>query len=167
MIEAGLKCLQRKGIIRSVSLKEGRRVPTPCSFGQELWRQLWLWLDETGQADTAPEKLKSQACCDRGFPVEHLKISSLIQMSCSCHGIEEHNNYAVDFYEATKWIKKVLPKYPGISNLSFSFRGNNAIREAMHSVFLFHAIQAGLDMGIVNAGQLAVYSEIWMMFVSG
>ena len=78
-------------------------------------------------------------------------------------GIEEHNNYAVDFIEATKWIKENLPHAKvsgGISNLSFSFRGNNAIREAMHSVFLFHAIQAGLDMGIVNAGQLAVYSEI-------
>ena len=169
VIEAGLKCLQGKGIVNSISLKEGeeeflRHARLVRSYGAAV---VVMAFDETGQADSAARKIE---ICKRAydllttqvdFPPEDIIFDPNVFAVAT--GIEEHNNYAVDFIEATKWIKENLPHAKvsgGISNLSFSFRGNNAIREAMHSVFLYHAIQAGLDMGIVNAGQLAVYSEI-------
>ena len=168
VIEAGLKCLQGKGIVNSISLKEGEG----GSYAMLVWLELGaavvvMAFDETGQADTAARKIE---ICKRAYELLVSKVNfppeDIIfdpNVFAVATGIEEHNNYAVDFIEATKWIKENLPHAKvsgGISNLSFSFRGNNAIREAMHSVFLYHAIQAGLDMGIVNAGQLAVYSEI-------
>ena len=169
VIEAGLKCLQGKGIVNSISLKEGeeeflRHARLVRSYGAAV---VVMAFDEAGQADTAERKIE---ICERAytlltttvdFPPEDIIFDPNVFAVAT--GIEEHNNYAVDFIEATRWIKNNLPHAKvsgGISNLSFSFRGNNAIREAMHSVFLFHAIKAGLDMGIVNAGQLAVYSEI-------
>jgi 5-methyltetrahydrofolate--homocysteine methyltransferase len=169
VIEAGLKCLQGKGIVNSISLKEGEK-----SFknqAREILRYgaavIVMAFDEKGQADTFERKIE---ICQRAykilveeinFPPEDIIFDPNILAIAT--GIEEHNNYALNFIEATKWIKQNLPYAKvsgGVSNLSFSFRGNNVIREAMHSAFLFHAIKAGMDMGIVNAGQLEVYEEI-------
>ena len=169
IIEAGLKCLPGKGIVNSISLKNGEE-----SFQEQakLVRRygaatVVMAFDELGQADTAERKVE---ICTRaykilteevGFPPEDIIFDPNILTIAT--GIEEHNNYAVNFIEATRIIKRTLPGCHvsgGVSNLSFSFRGNNVVREAMHSAFLYHAIQAGMDMGIVNAGMLAVYEEI-------
>lgn len=169
VIEAGLQCVQGKGIVNSISLKEGEReflnqAQMVRRYGAAV---IVMAFDETGQADTYARKIE---ICERAynllvdtihFPPEDIIFDPNIFAVAT--GIEEHNNYAVDFIEATRWIKSNLPFAKvsgGVSNLSFAFRGNDVIREAMHSVFLYHAIQAGMDMGIVNAGQLAVYSEI-------
>ncbi|HEV2473402.1 MAG TPA: homocysteine S-methyltransferase family protein, partial [Chthonomonadales bacterium] len=167
--EAGLKCLQGKGIVNSISLKEGEE-----KFKQQagLIRRygaavVVMAFDEEGQADTVERKV---SICERayhiltseiGFPPQDIIFDPNILTVAT--GIEEHNNYAVAFIEATRQIKALLPHCKasgGVSNISFSFRGNNVVREAMHSGFLYHAIRAGLDMGIVNAGQLAIYEEI-------
>jgi 5-methyltetrahydrofolate--homocysteine methyltransferase len=169
VIEAGLKCLAGKGIVNSISLKEGEDVFREHArevrrFGAGV---VVMAFDEKGQADTAARKVE---ICTRaykiltgevGFPPEDIIFDPNILTVAT--GMEEHNNYAVDFIEATREIKATLPGCKvsgGVSNISFSFRGNNPVREAMHSAFLYHAIKAGLDMGIVNAGQLAVYEEI-------
>ncbi len=169
VIEAGLKCLQGKGIVNSISLKEG---PEPFIRQAKLLRRygaavVVMAFDEKGQADTVKRKFE---ICQRsyrvlvdevGFPPEDIIFDPNIFAVAT--GIEEHDNYAVDFIEACKLIKENLPYAKisgGVSNVSFSFRGNNPVREAMHSVFLYHAIKAGMDMGIVNAGQLVVYEEI-------
>jgi 5-methyltetrahydrofolate--homocysteine methyltransferase len=169
VIEAGLRCLPGKSIVNSISLKEGEE-----KFNQQarLVRRygagvVVMAFDEQGQADTADRKVE---ICTRayrilteevGFPPEDIIFDPNILTVAT--GIEEHNNYAVAFIEATRRIKETLPYCKvsgGVSNISFSFRGNNVVREAMHSAFLYHAIRAGLDMGIVNAGMLAVYEEI-------
>ncbi len=169
VIEAGLKCIQGKGVVNSISLKEGE-----AKFRQQatLVRRygaavVVMAFDEKGQADTKARRIE---ICQRsydiltkevGFPPEDIIFDPNILTVAT--GLEEHNNYAVDFIEATRWIKQNLPHARvsgGVSNISFSFRGNQAVREAMHSAFLYHAIKAGLDMGIVNAGMLAVYEEI-------
>lgn len=169
VIESGLKCLQGKGIVNSISLKEGERVfkehaQKVLSYGSAV---IVMAFDEKGQADTFERRIE---ICKRayniltneiGFPPQDIIFDPNILAIAT--GIEEHNNYAVDFIEATRWIKQNLPLAKisgGVSNLSFSFRGNDVVREAMHSAFLFHAIKAGMDMGIVNAGQLEVYEEI-------
>ena len=169
VIEAGLKCLQGKGIVNSISLKEGEdifreRAGKILQYGAAV---IVMAFDEKGQADTFEKRI---AVCKRaykiltqeiGFPPEDIIFDPNVLTVAT--GIEEHNNYAVDYIEATRWIKQNLPYAKvsgGISNISFSFRGNKVVREAMHSAFLFHAIKAGLDMGIVNAGQLEVYEEI-------
>jgi len=169
VIEAGLKCLQGKGIVNSISLKEGEERFRECAravlkYGAAV---VVMAFDEQGQAATYEEKIR---ICERayrilvdeeGFPPEDIIFDPNVLTVAT--GIEEHNNYAVDFINATRWIKSNLPHAKvsgGISNISFSFRGNNHVREAMHSAFLYHAIQAGLDMGIVNAGMLEVYEEI-------
>ena len=169
VIEAGLKCLQGKGIVNSISLKEGEeefraRARTVLKYGAAV---VVMAFDERGQAATYEEKIR---ICERayrilvdevGFPPEDIIFDPNILTVAT--GMEEHNNYAVDFIEATRWIKQNLPGAKvsgGVSNISFSFRGNNVVREAMHSAFLFHAIRAGMDMGIVNAGMLEVYDEI-------
>ena len=169
VIEAGLKCIQGKGIVNSISLKEGE---TKFIEQARLVRRygaavVVMAFDEQGQADTFERKCEICARSYKiltetvGFPPQDIIYDPNILTVAT--GIEEHNSYAVNFIKATQWIKSNLPLCQvsgGISNISFSFRGNNAVREAMHSAFLFHAIQAGLDMGIVNAGQLAVYEEI-------
>ncbi len=169
VILAGLKCLQGKGIVNSISLKEGEdqfrsRARTILQYGAAV---VVMAFDEQGQAATYAEKIR---ICERayrilvddvGFPPEDIIFDPNVLTVAT--GIEEHNNYAVDFIEATRWIKANLPHAKvsgGVSNVSFSFRGNNHVREAMHSAFLYHAIQAGMDMGIVNAGMLEVYEEI-------
>jgi 5-methyltetrahydrofolate--homocysteine methyltransferase len=169
VIEAGLKCLQGKGIVNSISLKEGEEVFRErarhiLSYGAAT---VVMAFDEQGQAATFAEKIR---ICERayrilvdevGFPPEDIIFDPNILTVAT--GMEEHNNYAVDFIQATRWIKQNLPHAKvsgGVSNISFSFRGNNKVREAMHSAFLFHAIGAGMDMGIVNAGMLEVYEEI-------
>lgn len=169
VIEAGLKCLQGKPIVNSLSLKDGEKTflqqaETVRNYGAAL---IVMAFDEQGQADTLERRI---SICERAyrllvdqidFPPEDLIFDPNVLTIAT--GIEEHNNYAIDFIEAVKWIKRNLPKARtsgGISNVSFSFRGNNKIREAMHASFLYHAIRAGLDMGIVNAGQLEVYEEI-------
>ena len=169
VIEAGLKCLQGKGIVNSISLKEGEAkfresAAKVLKYGAAV---VVMAFDEQGQAATYAEKIR---ICERayrilvdevGFPPEDIIFDPNILTVAT--GIEEHNNYAVDFIEATRWIKQNLPHAKvsgGVSNVSFSFRGNNPVREAMHSAFLFHAIKAGMDMGIVNAGMLEVYEEI-------
>jgi 5-methyltetrahydrofolate--homocysteine methyltransferase len=169
IIEAGLKCIQGKAIVNSISLKEGEEAFLEQArkvrrYGAAV---VVMAFDEQGQADTAERKV---AICERsynllvekaGFPPEDIIFDPNIFAVAT--GIEEHNNYAVEFIEATKRIKQCLPYAHvsgGVSNISFSFRGNEPVREAMHSVFLYHAIQAGMDMGIVNAGQLAIYDEI-------
>src|SRR5713226_3743835 len=169
VIEAGLKCVQGKGIVNSISLKEGEqafleRAKLIRRYGTAV---VVMAFDEAGQADTLDRKVE---VCTRayrllteriGFPPQDIIFDPNILTVAT--GIEEHNNYAVAFIEATRRIKATLPCCKvsgGVSNISFSFRGNNAVREAMHSAFLYHAIRAGLDMGIVNAGQLAVYEEI-------
>jgi 5-methyltetrahydrofolate--homocysteine methyltransferase len=169
ILEAGLKCIQGKGIVNSISLKEGE-----AKFKEQARKVLRygaavvvMAFDEKGQADTLERKTSICKRCydiltqEIGFAPEDIIFDPNVLTVAT--GIEEHNNYAVDFIEATRWIKKNLPHAKvsgGISNISFSFRGNNVVREAMHSAFLFHAIQAGLDMGIVNAGMLEVYEEI-------
>ncbi len=169
VIEAGLKCVQGKCVVNSISLKEGEAVFIEQArrirrYGAAV---VVMAFDEIGQADTAARKID---ICTRayriltervGFPPEDIIFDPNILAIAT--GIEEHANYAVDFIEATRVIKQTLPGCKvsgGVSNLSFAFRGNNVVREAMHSVFLYHAIRAGMDMGIVNAGQLAVYDEI-------
>jgi 5-methyltetrahydrofolate--homocysteine methyltransferase len=169
VIEAGLKCLQGKGIVNSISLKEGeerfrQNAATVRKFGAAV---VVMAFDEQGQAATYEDKIR---ICERayrilvdevGFPPEDIIFDPNILTVAT--GMEEHNNYAVDFINATRWIKQNLPHAKvsgGVSNISFSFRGNNAVREAMHSAFLYHAISAGMDMGIVNAGMLEVYEEI-------
>ncbi|RMG58387.1 MAG: methionine synthase, partial [Gammaproteobacteria bacterium] len=169
IIEAGLQCVQGKPVVNSISLKEGKE-----KFVEQarLCRRygaaaVVMAFDEEGQADTFERKIE---ICERayrilvdevGFPPEDIIFDPNIFAVAT--GIEEHNNYAVDFIEATRWIKQNLPHAlvsGGVSNVSFSFRGNNPVREAIHAVFLYHAIRAGMDMGIVNAGQLAVYEDI-------
>jgi 5-methyltetrahydrofolate--homocysteine methyltransferase len=169
VIEAGLKCLQGKGIVNSISLKEGEakfreNAAKVLKYGAAV---VVMAFDEQGQAATYAEKIR---ICERayrilvdevGFPPEDIIFDPNILTVAT--GMEEHNNYAVDFIDATRWIKRNLPHAKvsgGVSNISFSFRGNNKVREAMHSAFLYHAIAAGMDMGIVNAGMLEVYEEI-------
>jgi 5-methyltetrahydrofolate--homocysteine methyltransferase len=169
VIEAGLKCIQGKGIVNSISLKEGEEkfkeyARKILSYGAAT---VVMAFDETGQADSLERR---KEICQRsynilvnevGFPPQDIIFDPNILTVAT--GLEEHNNYAVDFIEATRWIKQNLPYAKvsgGVSNISFSFRGNNVVREAMHSAFLYHAIQAGMDMGIVNAGMLEVYEEI-------
>ncbi len=169
VIEAGLKCLQGKGIVNSISLKEGEEIfkeqaRKVLSYGAAV---IVMAFDEKGQADSFERKIE---ICKRAYKILTEEIGFLPQdiifdpnILAIGTGIEEHNNYAVDYIEATRWIKQNLPLAKvsgGVSNLSFSFRGNDVVREAMHSAFLFHAIKAGMDMGIVNAGQLEVYEEI-------
>jgi len=169
VIKAGLKCLQGKGVVNSISLKEGEvafreQAKEILLFGAAV---IVMAFDEKGQADTFERKTK---ICERAYKILVDEIGFTPQdiifdpnILTIATGIEEHNNYAVNYIEATRWIKQNLPFAKvsgGVSNLSFSFRGNNVIREAMHSAFLFHAIKAGMDMGIVNAGQLEVYEEI-------
>ncbi len=169
VIEAGLKCIQGKAIVNSISLKEGKEI-----FKEQARKvrrygaaTVVMAFDEKGQADTAARKIE---ICTRayniltkevGFPPEDIIFDPNIFAVAT--GIEEHNNYAVDFIEATRVIKQTLPHCKvsgGVSNVSFSFRGNNLVREAIHSSFLYHAIKAGMDMGIVNAGMITVYDEI-------
>lgn len=169
VIEAGLKCIQGKGIVNSISLKEGeekfiQQAKLVRRYGAAV---IVMAFDEVGQADTEARKIE---ICSRaykilteqvGFPPEDIIFDPNIFAVAT--GIEEHNNYAVDFIEATRWIRQNLPHAHvsgGVSNVSFSFRGNNPVREAIHSVFLYHAIKAGMDMGIVNASQMAVYDDI-------
>jgi 5-methyltetrahydrofolate--homocysteine methyltransferase len=169
VIEAGLKCLQGKGIVNSISLKEGKdkfrkNAATVLKYGAAV---VVMAFDEQGQAATYEDKIRVCEGAYRilvdevGFPPEDIIFDPNILTVAT--GMEEHNNYAVDFINATRWIKANLPHAKvsgGVSNISFSFRGNNKVREAMHSAFLYHAITAGMDMGIVNAGMLEVYEEI-------
>src|SRR6266513_2953435 len=169
VIEAGLKCVQGKAVVNSISLKNGeeeflRHARLIRRYGAAA---IVMAFDEHGQADNFQRKID---ICSRAyelltrqanFPANDIIFDPNILTIAT--GLEEHRNYAVDFLEATRWIKRNLPGARvsgGVSNISFSFRGNNTVREAMHAAFLFHAIRAGLDMGIVNAGQLAVYEEI-------
>jgi 5-methyltetrahydrofolate--homocysteine methyltransferase len=169
VIEAGLKCLQGKGIVNSISLKEGeaefvRQATLVRRYGAAA---VVMAFDEQGQADSFARKTEICARAYRilvdkvGFPPEDIVFDPNIFAIAT--GIEEHANYAVDFIEATRWIKRNLPGAKvsgGVSNVSFSFRGNDPVREAIHTVFLYHAIRAGLDMGIVNAGMVGVYDEL-------
>jgi 5-methyltetrahydrofolate--homocysteine methyltransferase len=169
VIEAGLKCIQGKGIVNSISMKEGEekfieQARLVRRYGAAV---IVMAFDEVGQADTRERK---REICTRsyelltkvvGFPPEDIIFDPNIFAIAT--GIDEHNNYAVDFIEAIKDIKQALPHAlisGGVSNVSFSFRGNNPIREAIHAVFLYHAVKAGMDMGIVNAGQLAIYDDL-------
>jgi len=169
VIQAGLKCMQGKGIVNSISLKEGEEkfrtnAATVLKYGAAA---VVMAFDEQGQAANYEDKIR---ICERayrilvdsvGFAPEDIIFDPNVLTVAT--GLEEHNNYALDFIRATRWIKENLPHAKvsgGISNISFSFRGNNKVREAMHSAFLYHAIAAGLDMGIVNAGMLEVYEEI-------
>ena len=169
VIEAGLKCLQGKGVVNSISLKDGeeefkRRASLLRKYGAAT---IVMAFDETGQADTYQRKVD---ICTRAYRILTEELNFPPQdvvfdpnVFAIATGIEEHNNYAKDYIDACRTIKETLPHClisGGVSNLSFAFRGNNAVREAMHSVFLYHAIEAGMDMGIVNAGQLTVYDEI-------
>lgn len=169
VIETGLKCLQGKGIVNSISLKEGetefrRQARLVRRYGAAA---VVMAFDEQGQADTYQRKIDICARAYRllvdeiGFPPEDIVFDPNVFAIAT--GIEEHANYAVDFIEATRWIKQNLPGAKvsgGISNVSFSFRGNDPVREAIHTVFLYHAIKAGLDMGIVNAGMVGVYDDL-------
>jgi 5-methyltetrahydrofolate--homocysteine methyltransferase len=169
VIEAGLKCMQGKGIVNSISLKEGeekfrQNAAKVLKYGAAV---VVMAFDEQGQAATYDDKIR---ICERAyrilvdevrFPPEDIIFDPNILTVAT--GMEEHNNYAVDYINATRWIKANLPHAKvsgGVSNISFSFRGNNKVREAIHSAFLYHAIAAGMDMGIVNAGMLEVYEEI-------
>jgi 5-methyltetrahydrofolate--homocysteine methyltransferase len=169
VIEAGLKCMQGKGIVNSISLKEGeekfrQNAAKVLKYGAAI---VVMAFDEQGQAATYDDKIR---ICERayrilvdevGFPPEDIIFDPNILTVAT--GMEEHNNYALDYTNATRWIKANLPHAKvsgGVSNVSFSFRGNNKVREAIHSAFLYHAIAAGMDMGIVNAGMLEVYEEI-------
>ncbi|QYJ83124.1 methionine synthase [Shewanella aegiceratis] len=169
VIEAGLKCIQGKGVVNSISLKEGEAkfIEQATLVKRYGAAAIIMAFDEVGQADTMARKIE---ICTRayrvlvdkvGFPPEDIIFDPNIFAIAT--GIDEHDNYAVDFIEATREIKRTLPHAMisgGVSNVSFSFRGNNPVREAIHAVFLYHAIQAGMDMGIVNAGQLAIYDDI-------
>ncbi|MDQ6972648.1 MAG: methionine synthase, partial [Mariprofundaceae bacterium] len=169
IIEAGLQCIQGKGVVNSISLKEGKEAFLHHARLLRLYGAavIVMAFDEDGQADTYARKTQ---ICERsyrilvdevGFPPEDIIFDPNIFAIAT--GIEEHNNYAVDFIEATGWIRSHLPHAMisgGVSNVSFSFRGNNPVREAIHSVFLYHAIKQGMSMGIVNAGQLAVYDDL-------
>jgi 5-methyltetrahydrofolate--homocysteine methyltransferase len=169
VIETGLKCIQGKGIVNSISLKEGeaefkRQANLVRRYGAAA---VVMAFDEKGQADTYQRKTEICARAYRilvdevGFPAEDIIFDPNIFAIAT--GIEEHDNYAVDFIEATRWIKQQLPGAKvsgGVSNVSFSFRGNDPVREAIHTVFLYHAIRAGLDMGIVNAGMVGVYDDL-------
>lgn len=168
VIEAGLKCIQGKSIVNSISLKEGEEefLKKAHDCMRHGAAAVVMAFDETGQADTYKRKIE---ICKRsydlltgiGFNPQDIIFDPNIFAIAT--GIEEHNNYAVDFIEATRWIRQNLPHASvsgGVSNVSFSFRGNNPVREAIHSVFLYHAIQAGMNMGIVNPGQLVIYDEI-------
>jgi 5-methyltetrahydrofolate--homocysteine methyltransferase len=169
ILEAGLKCIQGKGIVNSISIKEGeanfiKQAKLIRRYGAAA---IVMAFDEQGQADTKAKKI---CCCTRaykilteqvGFPAEDIIFDPNIFAIAT--GIEEHDNYGLDFIEATKEIKRTLPHAlisGGVSNVSFSFRGNNPVREAIHAVFLYHAVKAGMSMGIVNAGQLAIYEDI-------
>src|SRR5829696_8535985 len=169
VIEAGLRCIQGKGIVNSISMKEGeaefrRQATLVKRYGAAA---VVMAFDEKGQADTYQRKIE---ICQRayrllvdevGFPPEDIIFDPNIFAIAT--GIEEHNNYAVDFINATRWIKQHLPGAKvsgGVSNVSFSFRGNDPVREAIHTVFLYHAIKAGMDMGIVNAGMVGVYDDL-------
>ena len=169
VIEAGLRCLQGKGIVNSISMKEGvdefkRQARLVKRYGAAA---VVMAFDEQGQADTFARKIE---ICERayrvlvdevGFAPEDIIFDPNIFAIAT--GIEEHNHYAVDFIEATRWIKQNLPGAKvsgGVSNVSFSFRGNDPVREAIHTVFLYHAIKAGMDMGIVNAGMVGVYDDL-------
>ena len=169
VIEAGLRCIQGKGIVNSISMKEGLE---PFKYQAKLLKRygaaaVVMAFDEKGQADTYERKVE---ICERayrvlvdelGFPPEDIIFDPNIFAIAT--GIEEHNNYAVDFINATRWIKENLPGAKvsgGVSNVSFSFRGNDPVREAIHTVFLYHAIKAGMDMGIVNAGMMGVYDDL-------
>jgi len=169
VIEAGLQCIQGKGIVNSISLKEGvetfkHQAKLVKRYGAAA---VVMAFDEKGQADTYERKIE---ICERayrilvdevGFPCEDIIFDPNIFAIAT--GIEEHNNYAVDFINATRWIKQTLPGAKvsgGVSNVSFSFRGNDPVREAIHTVFLYHAIKAGMDMGIVNAGMVGVYDDL-------
>ena len=169
VIEAGLRCIQGKGIVNSISMKEGVAVFKEQALLIKRYgaAAVIMAFDEKGQADTYQRKIE---ICERAyrvlvdevdFPPEDIIFDPNIFAIAT--GIEEHNNYAVDFIEATRWIKQNLPGAKvsgGVSNVSFSFRGNDPVREAIHTVFLYHAIQAGMDMGIVNAGMVGVYDEL-------
>ncbi|MCK9281894.1 MAG: methionine synthase, partial [Melioribacteraceae bacterium] len=169
VLEAGLKCLQGKGIVNSISMKEGEEqfkehAALVRKYGAAV---IVMAFDEKGQADTYERKIN---ICKRAYTILTEELNFPPQdiifdpnIFAIATGIEEHNNYALDYLNATEWIKKNLPYAKvsgGVSNLSFSFRGNDDVREAMHSAFLYYAVKAGMDMGIVNAGQLAVYAEI-------
>jgi 5-methyltetrahydrofolate--homocysteine methyltransferase len=169
VIEAGLKCVQGKSVVNSISLKEGEEKFIESANLVKMYGAsvVVMAFDETGQADSYERRIE---ICKRaydilvdkvGFPAQDIIFDPNILTVAT--GIEEHNNYAVDFIKATKWIKENLPHAKvsgGVSNISFSFRGNELVREAMHTVFLYHAIKAGMDMGIVNASQLGVYDDI-------
>ncbi|MFI5428498.1 dihydropteroate synthase [Aeromicrobium sp. UC242_57] len=169
VIEAGLKCVQGKAIVNSISMKEGvdkfvREAQLCRKYGAAV---VVMAFDEDGQADNLERR---KQICERayrilvdevGFPAEDIIFDPNVFAVAT--GIEEHANYGLDFIEATRWIKQNLPGAlisGGVSNVSFSFRGNNPVREAIHAVFLYHAINAGMDMGIVNAGALEVYDEV-------
>jgi 5-methyltetrahydrofolate--homocysteine methyltransferase len=169
VIEAGLKCIQGKGVVNSISLKEGeaefiRHAQLVRRYGAAA---IVMAFDETGQADTRERKVE---ICARAYKILTSQVGLAPEdiifdpnIFAIATGIEDHNNYGHDFIEATRDIKQTLPHAlvsGGVSNVSFSFRGNNPVREAIHAVFLYHAIQAGMDMGIVNAGQLAIYADI-------
>ena len=169
VLEAGLKCIQGKGVVNSISLKEGeetfiKHAKLVRRYGAAV---IVMAFDEQGQADTKDRKVEISQRAYKilteqvGFPPEDIIFDPNIFAIAT--GIDEHNNYGADFIEATREIKRTLPYTlisGGVSNVSFSFRGNNPVREAIHSVFLYHAIQAGMDMGIVNAGQLTIYADI-------
>lgn len=169
ILEAGLKCIQGKGVVNSISMKEGEakfieHAKLVRRYGAAV---IVMAFDEAGQADTKERKIE---ICQRaykilteqiGFPPEDIIFDPNIFAVAT--GIDEHNNYGVDFIEASREIKRTLPHAlisGGVSNVSFSFRGNNPVREAIHAVFLYHAIKAGMSMGIVNAGQLGLYEDI-------
>src|SRR5688572_10598771 len=169
IIEAGLKCVQGKCIVNSISMKEGvekfiREANICKMYGAAV---VVMAFDEAGQADTLQRRVD---ICERAYKIlteevgfDPQDIIFDLNIFAIATGIEEHNNYAVDFIEATRIVKSKMPLVKisgGVSNISFSFRGNEPVREAMHAVFLYHAIKAGMDMGIVNAGQLVVYDEI-------
>ncbi|MFN7342199.1 MAG: dihydropteroate synthase, partial [bacterium] len=169
ILEEGLKHLQGKGIVNSISLKEGeelfkKNAKHIMKYGAAM---VVMAFDEKGQAATYDEKIR---ICERAYRILVDEVgfnqNDIIfdpNILTVATGIEEHNNYALDFINATRWIKENLPGAKvsgGVSNISFSFRGNNKVREAMHSAFLYHATKAGMDMGIVNAGMLEVYDEI-------
>ena len=169
VLEAGLRCIQGKGIVNSISLKDGedefiRRATLCRDYGAAV---IVMAFDEVGQADSYQRRIE---ICARAYEILITKVGMSAQdiifdpnILTVATGIEEHNNYAVDFIRATNWIKQNLPLAKvsgGVSNISFSFRGNEPVRRAMHTAFLYHAIRAGLDMGIVNAGQIDVYDEI-------
>jgi len=169
VIEAGLKCVQGKAIVNSISMKEGEEKFIESARKVRMYGAavIVMAFDETGQADSYERKIE---ICQRAYDILTKKVgfnpSDIIfdpNILTVATGIEEHNNYAVDYIKATKWIKENLPGAQvsgGVSNISFSFRGNNVVREAMHSAFLYHAIKAGMDMGIVNPGMIEVYEEI-------